>query len=303
MPGVAAQRRISRGIDDSDTVPTRLNSQYLRYVLDDGAGSGSFYYIIGANTVFSIWFKRATAGAGGALISKWQGSAVSNSSFGDIPPSWFHLFVGAANTGGGTTITDSQFSLASYNEGGGAGNSGIEFIWDDVPTDTEWHHALVHIRTWSGAFPGNFSADLYIDGVSRGTKSATGPGTYGHSQKLFKTLGIGRSSILNTSPALGYQGTPALLPLDSSSYPAGYIGNISEYWSLCVNQVWIGTVNTFRIADFYGGGIIDLGAGGQSGGTQILPAPAFYNRLNYPTDLQIVENNAIVSETTANQCT
>jgi hypothetical protein len=299
MPGVAAQRRISRGIDDSDTVPTRLNSQYLRYV----DGIGSLYYIIGANTVFSIWFKRATAGAGGALISRWQGSAVNNSSFGQIPPCWFHLYVGSTNTGGGTGITDSQFRLSSYNEGGGAGNSSIGFTWDDVPTDTEWHHALVHVKTWSGAFPGNFSAELYIDGASRGTKSATGPGTYNHTQVLFKTLGIGRSAILNTSSDLGFQGTPALLPLSESSYPTGYTSNISDYWSACVNQVWIGTVNTFRIADFYGGGIVDLGADGQSGGTQILPAPGFYNRLNYPTDLQIVENNAIVSETTANQCT
>ena len=303
MVGVVAHRRISRGIEDADTTPVRLNTQYLRYVLDAGADSGSFYYALTTNTVFSIWFKRNTAAAGGVLFGKWQGGTVNNTTYGIIPSSWLNIYVGSSNTGNGESITGDQFRFKSYNEGSGTGNTTVTWTWSGVPTDTEWHHALVHVRTWNPSFPGLFEAELYIDGESLGVQSTGGVGTRQHSQVLFKTLGIGRSAILLSHFSLGFQGTPALVPLSESTYPAGYTGNISDYWSACVNQAWIGTVNTFRIGDFYGGGIVDLGADGRSGGTQILPQPAFYNRLIYPTDLELVENNAIVSQTTANQCT
>jgi len=303
MPGVVAHRRLVRSVTDGDQPPYRLNSQYLRYVLDAGGDSGSLYYAITANTVFSIWFKKATAGSGGALVGKWQGGTVVNSFYGSIPSSWFHLYVGSCNTGDGQTITGTEFRLKSYNEGGGAGNSTINFTWTGVVDDTEWHHACVHIKTWSGAFPGNFSAELYIDGTSLGTQSATGAGTYNHSQILFKTLGIGRSALLLSDFTIGFQGTPALTPLAPSKYPGGYLGNISDYWSCCVNQAWIGTVNSFRIQDFYGGGFVNLGTDGREGGTQYLPAPAFYQTLTYPvTGLDLVENDAIVSQTTSNRC-
>lgn len=301
MTGVVAHRRISRGIEDADTTPVRLNTQYLRYVLDAGGDSGSFYYALTGNTVFSIWFKRNTATAGGALIGKWQGGTVVNTFYGTIPSSFFHIYVGSCNTGPGQSITADQVRFRSYNEGSGAGNTNVDFTWSGIPTDAEWHHLAIHISTWSPAFPGNFEAVAYLDGQSLGTQTTGGAGTRLHSQVLFKTLGIGRSAILNSGFQIGFQGTPALTPL-SGSYPGGYLEMISDYWSACVNQIWIGTVNTFRIADFYGGGIVDLGADGTSGGTQILPTPAFYNRLIYPTDLELVANNAIVSQTIDNQC-
>lgn len=273
MLGVATHSRVSRSIDDIND-PLHLSTQYLRYRND------SFEYAIRAGTVISIWFKRDSIDQGGALVGSW---ALDNGSESTSAPKFFHLYVGPQDPP--VNITATQFQLRSYDEGAGAGNSSVNLSWSNCPNDTNWHHALVHISAW-----GNPStATLYIDGVSLGSQTATGTGLNAHDNLFYKVIGIGRSALVNSG------NTPVLYPTNAS-VPSVYLQEISTPWSLTVNQLWIGTVSSFVIGDFYQAGFVYLGTDGRNGGTKLLPTPAYYNELLSLTGLDLVDsNNTIVN--------
>ena len=70
---------------------------------------------------------------------------------------------------------------------------GFEF-YNAIVSDSKWHHYALVFTNWSGAFPGNFSASIYRDGVFISSDSATGPSTYGHNAQFYRDNRIGYQS-------------------------------------------------------------------------------------------------------------
>ena len=276
MLGVAAHTRVTRSINDVQG-PVHLANQYLRY------NAADFAYIMTAGTVISVWVKRDTVSAGGTVIGHWiLGTAAPG---GAVGPRFFQLNMGSF--GGAIDIGATQFQMFSYHEGSGGGiNDQINFVWDDFPNDTNWHHVLMY-QSASGR---PTTVTLYVDGVSLGTKSNNSAILNAYSQRMYKVIGIGRNAFVNE------YGDPVLIQ-PTPSLPGGYAqrGSGVPVWSFTVNQLWIGTVTSFNINDFYQSGFVYLGTDGRTGGTQVLPTPAYYNQLVSLTGLDLIQNDIIIN--------
>jgi hypothetical protein len=90
------------------------------------------------------------------------------------------------------------FKFNGYQESGSAGNTRVNLSWANVvPTDTEWHHYLIHASSVSGAFPGNVTLRLWVDGDYKSLRTATGPATYGYFNQWWSPVDIGYGSRIN----------------------------------------------------------------------------------------------------------
>lgn len=111
-----------------------------------------------------------------------------------------------------------------------APNSGVEFNFDNaIDDDNDWHHYAIVIRNWSGAFPGNFRANLYRDGVLITNDYNTGPGTYGHYSNWYRDNRIGYESKISLAQLWvgplysGSQTDEQVLALLENFYRNGYV--------------------------------------------------------------------------------
>ena len=157
--------------------------------------------------------------------------------------------------------------------------SGVNWNWDTGVgvTDSDWHHYCIHITITSGAFPGNFRADLYVDGVDKGESYNSGPSTYGAFVQL-------------DSPYIGF---------------GRAIDNTVVYSDFCIGQfgVWEIAKTDFNINDFYFNGAVNLGTDGRQGTTQLLNTPLIYITFDYPfSNLDLFEGTTSVSFADDNKC-
>lgn len=111
-----------------------------------------------------------------------------------------------------------------------APNSGVEFNFDNaIDDDNEWHHYAIVIRNWSGAFPGNFRANLYRDGVLITNDYVTGPSSYGHYGRWYRDNRIGYQSKISLAQLWvgplysGSQTDEQVLALLENFYDSGYV--------------------------------------------------------------------------------
>lgn len=146
-----------------------------------------------------------------------------------------------------------------------APNSGVGFVFDNaINDDNDWHHYAIVIRNWSGAFPGNFRANLYRDGVLITSDYETGPSTYGHYNTWFR------------DNRLGYQTRIALAQL--------WIGPLYSTSPTSDEQVLA------LLENFYDNGYVNLGTGVVNGYT-----PGIYELFDLPNTVHISSNGADIS--------
>lgn len=147
-----------------------------------------------------------------------------------------------------------------------APNSFVSFAFDDIINDdNDWHHYAIVIRTWSGAFPGNFVATAYRDGQQISSDSRTGPGTYGHYANLWRDNRI------------GYQSRIALAQL--------WIGPLYSSATTPSDEQVLGLLE-----NFYDSGYVDLGTGVVNGFT-----PGVYELFDLPNTEHVASNGADIS--------
>lgn len=205
-------------------------------------------YAIQQFTTMSVWYRRTDL------------TTLNQALLG----SQFQVFSGgvfASTAAWAIRAQDWGLDFISVTEGGGFGNSAIGIGWQQ-PVDQEWHHVLVRMEQWTGAFPGLFHIRMFHDGIDCGLYQTGGPGTYGHANSVY-------GGYLELGGVYGRSVSPVMTTTPFS-------GDIA--------QVWLGTNNnsTFDIRDYYQSGPVNLGADGRSGGVKTLPQPAVYDRIDFP---------------------
>lgn len=200
-------------------------------------------------TVISIWYQRT-----GEL---GDNQVIVGDSYTGIP-----------SRGWAIMSMSNGIKFVSANQGSGTGNTGFSLSWS-TPVDIRWHHILIRINTWSGAYPGQFSLTAYQDGYDLGTKIASGSGTYLHTNDFGDSI------------KMGYFDQVSLSLLSQNHF----VGNVA--------QLWIGVVPTvnFSLRNYFAGGPVLISADGSVGGI----SPQVYDAIDWPFEGTSVMYNDITS--------
>jgi hypothetical protein len=197
----------------------------------------------GAATVISVWYRRDDLTTNGQVIIGSQDEISTDQG----PASTSTWCIRATTTGVDFVSVYASAPRTILAFGGSA------------PVDKEWHHVLVYISTWSGAFPGNFDLELYHDGAVIGTLSTGGPSTYLHDNAVYQ----------------GYADLGYIYQAASTGYPTQpFTGDIA--------QAWVGGNSSFNIRDYFFNGPVNLGADGRAGGIATDATPDPYDRVDFP---------------------
>jgi hypothetical protein len=208
----------------------------------------------GPGTVVSIWYRRQDVATNNQTIVGGQDEITT-----DQGPVSIRTWALRAQTDG--------IAWISVYAADGVPRTVLAYTWN-LPVDQLWHHVLIRLESWSGAFPGTFVIRMYYDGVDRGTYSTGGPNTYFHDTAVYQSRA-----------ELGY-----IYQAASTGYPMQpFVGDLA--------QVWIGTNNSFDIRDYFNAGPVNLGATGTEGGIKTLSLPGVYDRVDFPFESDAVMQN------------
>ena len=214
----------------------------------------------GPGTVVSIWYRRQDVETNNQTIVGGQDEITT-----DQGPVSIRTWALRAQTDG--------IAWISVYAADGVPRTVLAYTWN-LPVDQLWHHVLVRLESWSGAFPGTFIIRMYHDGVDRGTYTTGGPNTYFHD-----------ASVYQSRAELGY-----IYQALSTGYPMQpFVGDLA--------QVWIGTNNSFDIRDYFNAGPVNLGATGTEGGIKTLSLPGVYDRVDFPFESDSVMQNITTRDT------
>lgn len=260
--------------------PVDITGYYTALNLDDSINEWARYDIgednipLNANNgsvtkVISFWHKNNNAVANAQNLQRVMGNEGTTTDY---------IYLDFDTQSGDDWDTTRTFHLRWF-QSSSAPATGGDLDWDTgvSVTDSDWHHYCIHITLTQGGFVGDFRATLYVDGVSKGESTVTGPSVYGSFIQIdAEYIGFGRA-----------------------------IDNTVVYSDFCVGQfgVWEIAKTDFNINDFYFNGAVNLGTDGRQGTTQLLNTPLIYITFNHPfSDLELFEGTSSVSFADDNKC-